>query len=109
MVSKSEMIESKLQQLETRRYVSLHLMRIHFRRINVETEDRHLLEQKTSLHMATIAEFEEIRKESRVRLVKALKEQNEAAKKRNKEFLGEVLFDRDICKPQGTLRCKLQN
>ena len=45
--------------------------------------------------------------ESRVRLVKALKEQNEAAKKRNKEFLEEVLVDRDICKPQVTLHCKL--
>ncbi len=32
----------------------------------------------------------------------ALKEQKEAAKKRNKEFLEEVLFNRDICKPQGT-------
>ena len=57
--------------------------------------------------MATIAEFEEIRKESRLRLVKALKEQNEAAKKRNKEFLEEVLVDRDICKPQVNVHCKL--
>eukprot|EP01036_Dinobryon_divergens_P026690 gene26691-35366_t len=82
MVSKSEMIDTKLQQLERR---------------------RHLLEQKTSLHMATIAEFEEIRRESQLRLVKALQAQNEAAKKRNKEFLEEVLVDKDNCKPQVTL------
>lgn len=57
--------------------------------------------------MATIAEFEEIRRESQLRLVKALQAQNEAAKKRNKEFLEEVLVDKDNCKPQATLHCKL--
>lgn len=76
-------------------------------RFEFEPEGRHLLEQKTSLHMATIAEFEEIRRESQLRLVKALQAQNEAAKKRNKEFLEEVLVDKDNFKPQVTLHCKL--
>ena len=67
---------------------------------------RHLLEKKATLRLATLAEFEEIRKESQQRLSKALQEQNEAAKKRNKELLEEILIEREVCHPKVTSDCK---
>ena len=67
---------------------------------------RHLFEKKATLRLATLAEFEEIRKESQQRLSKALKEQNEAAKKRNKELLEEILIEREVCHPKVTSDCK---
>ena len=65
-----------------------------------------MLESKIALRQATMAEFEEIRKDSLARLSKALHQQNYDAKRRNRQILEEMLNDIDECKPRRTSSSK---